>query len=171
MENLIGIDNNILVNWTLLRTSGKPFPVDGLYLRIFVSTPRGRDEIRNFSISGENNNIVSWEMNNGTLRFLGQASLTMSILREGLQIATVEAKNAFSVSRRSPRRCDCTQKVNLTSFVNVLHEETAGGTVNVLFPTFELGDDMHLYLKGTTEQYSHSFELGADGHLRYTNND
>lgn len=169
MENIIGFNNNVLIKWRLLRNDGQPFPLDQVLCKICAITGRGRTEIKSFSISGADSNIVSWQMNNRELRFLGSCSLAMSIVRRGLQIATVEYRNAFQVTSRAMRNCGCVQTVELTSFVNVLHPESVPGSVNVLFPTFEIGPDMHLYLKSDTEQYLHNFELAPNGHLLYKN--
>ena len=171
MEHLVGINNNVLVKWRLLRDNGRPFPVDEYALRISVIAPRGRSEIKRFSITGSDNNIVSWEMNNQELRFLGGATLVMSILRRGLQIATVECRNAFAISKRSGRGCDCEQVIEISSFVHILHPEAVSGQVAVIFPSFELDENMHLWLKGSTEAYSSNFSLGQDGHLYFENND
>ena len=171
MTQLIGIDNNLLVQWTLLRNTGKPFPVNEYAIRIFVNTPRGRNEIEEFNISGADNNIVSWQMNNRELRFLGNASLRMSIIRRGQQIATVEERDAFTLSRRSPKGCDHTQIVNVTSFVNVLHPELVADQVAVLFPSFEVDENLHLWLHGSSEAYASNFMLDENGHLRFVNND
>ena len=170
MEQIIGIDNNILVKWTLLRNDGSPFPIDRYTSRLWVKTPRGRNEIRSFSITGVDSNIVSWEMNNAQLRFIGGASLAMSILRKGLQIASVEYRDAFRISHRSNRSCDCVQVINLSSFVNILHPEEVPNAINVLFPTFEVElPSLHLHMKGTTEAYNSNFELDESGHLVFTN--
>ena len=137
--------------------------------RLFVLTARGRDEIASFSVSGPDNNIISWEMNNWSLRFIGSCSLALSVTRQGKQVARVEYRDAFRVSHRSPKDCDCNQRLELSSFVNIIHPEEMADTVTVLFPTFEVRDDMHLYMLGTTDQYSSNFSLDENGHLIYNN--
>lgn len=169
MENIVGYNNNVLIKWRLLRNDGQPFPIEQLSCNIYVITGRGRTEVKSFSISGTDHNIVSWQMNNRELRFLGTCSLAMNIARRGLQIASVEYRNAFQITSRALKDCDCVQTVELTSFVNVLHPDCTSGDVNVLFPTLEIGPDMHLYLKGNTEQYMRNFELTKDGHLLFKN--
>lgn len=169
MENIVGINNNLLIKWKLLSNDGEPFPVDGYALEINVITPRGRQKVNSFSVSGEDSNIVSWEVNIRDLRFLGSGSLSMVINRKGKQVATVEYRNAFRVISQTTRYCDCTQTVELSSFVNVLHPEELAGAINVIFPSFEVREDMHLYMSGTTEQYNSNFELTDEGHLVYKN--
>lgn len=170
MENIVGINNNLLLKWKLLSNDGNPFPVDGYALKLYVITGRGRSEVKSFSVSGIDKNIVSWEMNIRDLRFLGSGTLSMSILRKGRQVATVEHRDAFRVISRNTRNCDCAQTLEISSFVNVLHPEDIAGAINVIFPTFEVQDNMHLIMKGTTEQYNSNFELDDNGHLIYKNN-
>ena len=169
MEQLIGIDNNVRVEWLLLKATGKPFPVNECALRIWVTTPRGRSEIKSFTITGKDHNLIIFNVNNPHLRFLGGASLKMSILRGGLEIADVEERNAFGISRRSSRGCDCNQVVHLKSYVNILHPEEVPGAVTVLFPTLHVDDNMHLILEGTTDAYDSNFSL-EEGHLFFDNN-
>ena len=170
MENIVGINNNLLIKWKLLYNDGSPFPVDGYALELYVVTGRGRSRVKSFSVSGDDNNMVSWEMNIRDLRFLGSGSLSMVILRKGRQVATVEYRNAFRVISQNHRFCDCTQILELSSFVNVLHPEDLSGAFNVIFPSFEVKEDMHLYMSGTTEQYNSNFELTDEGHLIFKNN-
>ena len=170
MENIVGINNNLLIKWKLLSNDGSPFPVDGYALELYVVTGRGRSRVKSFSVSGDDNNMVSWEMNIRDLRFLGSGSLSMVILRKGRQVATVEYRNAFRVISQNHRFCDCTQILELSSFVNVLHPEDLSGAFNVIFPSFEVKEDMHLYMSGTTEQYNSNFELTDEGHLIFKNN-
>lgn len=169
MEHIVGVDNNLLIKWKLLRNDGKPFSVKQYACRLFVLTARGRDEIASFSVSGPDNNIVSWEMNNLSLRFIGSCSLALSITKKGKQVARVEYRDAFRVSHRSPKDCDCNQKLELSSFVNIIHPEEIADSVTVLFPTFEVRDDMHLYMLGSTDQYNTNFSLDENGHLIYSN--
>lgn len=169
MEHIVGVDNSLLLKWKLLRNDGKPFSVEQYACRLYVLTARGRDEIESFSVSGTDKNIISWEMNNWNKRFIGECSLALSITRKGKQVARVEYRDAFRVSHRSPKDCDCTQVLELSSFVNVIHPEELTGTFTVLFPTFEVRDDMHLYMKGSTEQYNGNFSLEDNGHLIYNN--
>ena len=170
MEHIVGVDNNLLIKWKLLRNDGKPFGVKQYACRLFVLTARGRDEIESFSVSGPDNNIISWEMNDWNKRFIGECSLALSITRKGKQVARVEYRDAFRVSHRSPKDCDCAQVLELSSFVNVIHPEELTGNVTVLFPEFEVRDDMHLYLLGSTDQYASNFTLDESGHLIYNNN-
>lgn len=170
MEHIVGIDNNLLIKWKLLRNDGNPFPVDQYACRLFVMTARGRTEIKDFSISGTDSNIVSWEMNDKQLRFVGTASLAMSIMRKGRQIASVEHREAFRVAHHPGKNCDCNQTLEISSFVNILHPEEVAGTVTVLFPSFEVDENMHLHMIGATEQYNSNFELEENGHLIYKNN-
>lgn len=170
MEQLIGIDNSTLIRWTLLKADGRPLPVMGYTLRIWISAPRGRSEILNFSVTGADSNIVCFEINNPKLRFLGAASFQMSILRDGKQIAGVEARNALTLSRRSPRGCDCNQTVDIHSYVTLIHPEDALTGVNINFPTFEIDENMHLIMKANDDAFINNFELDEeDGHLYFTN--
>lgn len=169
MEHIVGVDNSLLIKWKLLRNDGKPFSVEQYACRLFVLTARGRDEIASFGVSGPDKNIISWEMNNRGLRFIGECSLALSISRKGRQVARVEYRDAFRVSHRSPKDCDCNQVLEISSFVNVIHPEELAGTINVIFPSFEVRDDMHLYLLGTTDQYASNFALDGDGHLIFNN--
>jgi len=170
MENIVAIDNNLLIKWRLLRNDSRPFCLDHYSCRLFVITPRGRDEIASFSVSGEDKNILSWQMNNKQLRFLGSCTLSVSITGKGKEVARVEYRDAFRVSQRSPKNCDCNKKLELTSFVDVLHPEMTEGNITVLFPSFEVRDNMHLYMVGDTDAYNSNFELDEQGHLIYKNN-
>ena len=169
MENIVGVDNNLLIKWKLLRNDGKPFSVEHYACRLFVLTARGRDEIATFSVSGPDKNIISWEMNNMSLRFIGSCSLALSIIGKGKQVARVEYRDAFRVSHRSAKNCDCNKKLELSSFVDILHSENAAGTVTVLFPTFDVRDNMHLYMLGSTDMANTNFSLDENGHLIYSN--
>ncbi len=170
MENIVGFNNNLLVKWKLLKNDGKPFSVNMYSCKLYVLSGRGRTEVKGFSVTGLDSNIVSWEMNIPQMRFLGSCSLSMSIYRRGRQVATVERRDAFRVISGNVRHCDCVQTLELSDFVNILHPEEIPGTVNVIFPTFEIDEtDMHLHMKGSTEQYNSNFEIGDDGHLRYIN--
>ncbi len=171
MENIVGFNNNLLIKWKLLQNDGNPFPVDGYACKLYVSSGRGRSEVKSFSVSGLDKNIVSWEMNIPEMRFLGSCSLFMSIYRKGRQVASVERRDAFRVITGNVRNCDCVQKLEISSFVNILHPEDIAGAINVIFPTFEIDEtDMHLHMKGTTEQFNSNFELDDDGHLKFKNN-
>lgn len=170
MEKLVGKNNNLLVKWRLLKNDGAPFAIDGIICKPVVVTGRGRSEVKSFSISGADKNIVSWVMNVGELRFVGSATLRIVMLSRGLQVAQVEQKHAFRVVPGNARECDCTQILELTSFVNVLHPECVPGAVNILFPTLEVDENMHLILSGDTEQYAGNFSLDEeDGHLFFNN--
>lgn len=170
MENIVAIDNNLLIKWRLLRNDSKPFNLEHYACRLFVLTPRGRDEIASFSVSGEDMNILSWQMNNTQLRFLGSCTLSASITGRGREIARVEYRDAFRVSHRSSRNCDCNKTLQLTSFVDVLHPELEEGNLTVLFPAFEVRENMHLYMVGDTAAYNNNFEIDQHGHLIYKNN-
>jgi hypothetical protein len=170
MEHIVGVDNSLLVKWKLLRNDGKPFSVEQYACRLFVLTSRGRDEIANFSVSGPDKNIVSWQMNDLDLRFIGSCSLAMSINRRGKEIARVEYRDAFRVSHRSPKDCDCNQRLEISSFVNVIHPEELTGNLTVLFPEFEIDDNMHLIMLANTDQFNSNFTLDERGHLFYQNN-
>lgn len=168
MENLVGMNNNVLFRWRLLRNNGDPFPVDTYACRLSLMMGRGRTDIKSFNISGENRNIISWELDFSQMHFIGNCSLSAILMRKGIMIASVEKRDAFRIVAQSRRRCDCVQEIELTSFVNIIHDvkDDPDGTT-VLFPTFEVDDNMHLHLKGTTEQHTANFALDEDGHLIY----
>lgn len=166
---MVAVGNSVLVKWALWRNNGKPFSVNRLFCRLFVLTGRGRNEIKNFCVSGKDNNLITWEMSCNLS--LGSCTLRMEVLRQGLQIATVECRDAFRVVSRYSGHCDCSQSIELNSFVNIIHPEDNPDVVNVIFPSFELcPEDGHLHLKGAaTEYYNDNFRLSDDGHLLYTN--
>ena len=169
MENIVGYNNNLLVKWRLLGNDGSPFPVDCYFCKVLVGTGVGRTEVKSFSVTGEDKNIVSWEMNMAGFRFIGSGSLWMDIYRKGLRVASVEYRDAFRIVKGGATSCDCVQTLSLTSFVNVLHPDKVEGSVNVLFPHLEVGDDMHLHLVSDTELYNSNFELADNGHLIFKN--
>ena len=167
MENFVGINNNLLVRWRLLKNDGKPFAVDTYICKVTVFTGRGRVDVQNFSITGTDRNIISWEMNIPDFRFLGNGSVVVNIFRKGRQVARAEQRDAFRVFAKDVRHCDCVQTLDVTSFVNILHPEETIDKVNVMFPSFEVDEHMHLHLKGDTELYYSDFTLGSDGHLYF----
>ena len=171
MENLVGISNNVLIKWNLYHNGGNPFPVDEYDLKLFVITGRGRTEVKSFSITGEDKNIVSFQVNIPCKRFLGAGSIVLSIVREGLQIATVEHRDVFRVIYAGLQNGPCgANEFEFNSFVNVLHPEYITGTFNLIFPEFEVRDDMHLYMMADSELYNHNFSLDEEtGELIYKN--
>ena len=169
MENLIPINNNALFKWRLLRNDGSPFAVDLYSCRLSVIMGRGRTAIKTFSITGPDNNILSWELDFRQMHFIGNCSLFAVIMRKGIMIASVEARDAFRVVANARRKCDCTQTVELTSFVNVIHEVGDDAKELVaIFPTFEVDENMHLHVKGVADQHVANFSLDEEGHLNYT---
>ena len=169
MENLIPINNNALFKWRLLRNDGSPFAVDLYSCKLAVMMGRGRTAIKSFSITGPDKNILSWELDFSQMHFIGNCSLSAVIMRKGIMIASVEKRDAFRVVANSRRSCDCTQTIELTSFVNIIHDvEDDDKQLTVLFPTFEVDDNMHLHIKGTTDQHTTNFSLDEEGHLIYT---
>lgn len=166
MENFVGYNKSILVKWKLMDSDGKPFPVDGFFCKVYVSTGVGREEIKHFDITGADKNVVSWKMSGGVMHFVGSGSLWVDIYRCGLKIAFAERRNAFRVVKEG----DCARVLLLESVVTVLHPEEIPGAINVLFPKMEIHpDDMHLYLVAETEAYNSNFKLNADGHLTFKN--
>ena len=169
MENLVGINNNVLFNWRLLENDGSPFSVDLYSCKLFVIMGRGRTSVNSFTISGENQNIISWELDFSQMHFIGNCSLSLIIMRKGVMVASVEKRDAFRVVSSSRRRCDCVQTIDLTSFVNVIHgKDDKTDAITLFFPSFEVDDNMHLHVKGSTDEFSNSFSLDASGHLIYT---
>lgn len=169
MENIVGINNNLLIKWTLLRNDGEPFPLSECMCRIFITSGRGRSEVREFSVTGVDKNIVSWETNIPTMHTLGQCSVSMEILRKGRQIAKADVRDAFRIVSSSPKGCDCRQRIELFSFVSVLHPDEVPGAVNVLFPKLEVDENMHLHISGDTENFNSNFEMDQNGHLLFHN--
>lgn len=170
-EQFIGTNNNLLVRWRLLKNDGRPFAVDSYLCKVTVVTGRGRVEVTNFSVTGTDRNIITWEMNIPNFRFLGSGTVTVNIFRKGRQVARAEQRDAFRVLASTVRHCDCLQQLDLTSFVNILHPEETVDSVNVMFPSFEVDEHMHLRMKGDTELYYSDFSLGEDGHLYFNYND
>ena len=169
MENLIPINNNALFKWRLLRNDGSPFAVDLYSCKLSVFMGRGRTAIKNFTVTGPDNNILSWELDFRQMHFIGNCSLSVVIMRKGIMIASVEYRDAFRVVANARRRCDCTQTIELSSFVNIIHEvDDDDSQVAILFPTFQVYDDMHLHVMGTTDQSAIRFDLDEEGHLILT---
>ena len=159
-----------LIEWRLLRDDGSPFPIDSYGLRAAITNGRGRLKVERFTVTGTDNNVLCIELDPGQLFMPGYHSISLDIAKCGRPVARAEYKNAFRVTSGYERHCDCQQKVRLTSYVNILHPESVGGEVTVLFPRFEIDpEDMHLHLLGTTDQYTSNFELSEDGHLLFKN--
>lgn len=169
MENIVGINNNLLVKCTLMRPDGEPFPLNECVCRVFITSARGRSEVKDYSISGTDKNVVSWETNIPSMHALGRCSILIEILRKGRQIAKVEDKDAFRITSGPAYGREGAQRLSRFLFVNVLHADEVPGAVNVIYPKLEVDEGMHLRLKGDTERFEHNFSLGEDGHLLFHN--
>lgn len=153
--------DRVEVRWRLQRNNGKPFPLDNYRLSLTVFSVRGRVVVEKFNITGCDKNILVWEMDAKGLSHLGQCSLELGIFRNGVKVAMVAYKDAFSFFGNP--------LIELKSFVTILAPERIPNFVNVLFPKMHVDDDMHLIMKGTCERFQSNFRLEENGHLIFNN--
>ena len=167
MDNIIGTTDNAVIKLRLLYNDGRSFPADEACPRIYVESPRGRTEVQNFSITGEWNNIISWEMDKHHLFAPGARSISVYFHRNEVMWASVQIRDAFRVVGGYARHhCDHHQTIEITAYVNVIHDVDGKGALNVIFPTLEVNDDMHLILRGDVGN-NHLFTVNKEGHLIY----
>lgn len=107
----------LTIQWMLLLSDGRGFSLEGLRLRLFAVSGRGRREIKDYSISGDENNILTMTLDCRKAGILGDVTLRLLTFIGEHIYASAEYRNAFRALTRAP--LNAPKSVSLTSMVSV----------------------------------------------------
>lgn len=124
MENYVGFNSAIAINWALYYSNDAPFSLirekDDVDIdtRIYLYGGKGRSEIQRYEIIGENQNIIAFRIDTLPLQYLGGFSLRLEIYAHNKLISTQVIRNAFKVISSNVRQGD-SQTLTFESYINV----------------------------------------------------
>lgn len=165
----IRIEKDITVRWSGILTNGEPVSLEGRSLKLYIVSPAGISlEIKNFTIV------------NNAIQFIFKAQDQKGLGRYQLKIYENYSQQGQTVLDQCEGFClvssTCqeggtddegldTETADLTGGCIALGVQgPPGPSGNINYPTFEIGDNMHLYMNVDAASDKDRFKV-ENGHL------